>query len=57
MRYKVMLTDSNNIFDLDTQQYSTLFFENLSQEEMEAMTKIAVNQPAIMMAAIPICEE
>lgn len=57
MRYKVMLTDSDNIFDLDTQQYSTLFFENMSQEEMEAMTKIVVNQPGIMMAAIPICEE
>lgn len=57
MRYKVMLTDSENIFDVNIGRDSVITFENLSREETEALEKIVVNQPGIMMAAIPICEE
>lgn len=57
MRYKVMLTDSENIFDVNMGRDSVITFENLSREETEALEKIVVNQPGIMMAAIPICEE
>ena len=57
MRYKVMLTDSENIFDVNIGRDSVITFDSLSREETEALEKIAVNQPGIMMAAIPICEE
>lgn len=57
MRYRVMLTDSENIFDVDIGRDSVITFENLSREETETLEKIAVNQPQVMMVVIPICEE